>query len=591
MANEVKISALPTIAASALSDIFPTSQAGVTYGTTWTLALVLLEQYMLALSGGTMTGSINAGGFDLTNLPATPGTANSATSKAYVDTTALTGTSVYAATAANLTVTQAGAGIGATLTNAGAQATFSIDSVTPPVGVNVLIKNIGAGGTAANYGIYTVTNAGSNSTNWVLTRSTRFDTVVEINNTGLIIIDNGATLAGQAWYNSATIAVVDTTAFVFSRFGTSGTVTSIAQGSGATFSVTPITSSGTISANQQNSIIGGNFDTNPWQRGVTFTGAGNGNYTADRFAYLKSGAGVADFIKTADAPTVVQAGLLVTNCLAVNTTTADASISAGDVYAIKYIIEGYDWAQIAQRIFTLSFWVKSTKTGIFCVGFNNSGNNRQYVAEYTINTTNTWEFKTITVSASPSTGTWDYTNGVGLTCYFTIAAGSDYQTTANAWNTATGAFLATSNQVNGMDSNSNVFKLDLIKIETGSVATGWVVRNQQQELALCQRYYEKSYNQGIYAGATTTTGIADYGVPTSGVGVWPGSVYYSVTKRAGGATVTLYDGVGASGKCNRGGNGKSISVGDNGDHGFDWSCSDATVSAELYFSWTADAEL
>lgn len=140
--------------------------------------------------------------------------------KNYVDQTALNGTSVYAASAATLgTVTQSGAGVGATLTNAGVQATFALDGVNPPVGSNVLIKNTATGMAAANEGIYTVTDVGSGATNWVLTRASDYDTPTEINNTGLIVVVNGSSLAGTTWYNTSTIVTVDTTAFSYSQFG------------------------------------------------------------------------------------------------------------------------------------------------------------------------------------------------------------------------------------------------------------------------------------------------------------------------------------------------------------------------------------
>lgn len=337
-----------------------------------------------------------------------------------------------------------------------------------------------------------------------------------------------------------------------------GTVTSIAAGTGIAATPDPITTTGTIAVDgvladmsnnvvgpNKNLIIGGNFDTNPWQRGTTFTGVSNA-YTADRFGWVQSGAGVVNVLKTADAPTVADAGIFTQNCLHLDVTTADGSIGATDRYYFQYKIEGYDWAQIAQRVFTISFWVKSTKTGIFCIAFGNSGADKGYVAEYTVNTTDTWEKKTVTVTASPSAGTWLYTNGIGLYIYFTVAAGSNYQTTANAWNN--GFFLSTANQVNGMDSTSNNFKLQLIQVEAGSNATGFQVRSFEEELALCQRYYEKTFNQGTApATGVSAGGVILYSVAVAGASNRRETWTFATKKRTA-PNVTYYNPVSANNK-------------------------------------------
>lgn len=239
-----------------------------------------------------------------------------------------------------------------------------------------------------------------------------------------------------------------------------------------------------------NKIIGGDFSTNPWQRGTSFAAIASGAYSADRWTNGNTTAAVVTIEKTADAPTAAQAGYFTQHCLHVAVTTADPSIAAGDVFWVSQKVEGYNAAafgfgQSGTRYVTVSFWVKSTKTGIFCVALTNGAVDRSYVKEYTVNTTDAWEYKTLTFPVDTS-GTWLYDNGIGLVIYFVLANGSTRQTAADAW--AAGTFISTSNQVNAMDSTSNDFKLALIKLEPGSVATPFEWRSVGTELALCQRY-------------------------------------------------------------------------------------------------------
>lgn len=263
---------------------------------------------------------------------------------------------------------------------------------------------------------------------------------------------------------------------------------------GATNKIAYFTGAGQLALadlfSNRNAIINGDF--NIWQRGASFPSAAGGNFFADRWRYSKVGAMVHDISRSVDVPTVAQAGRLFNYSSLVDCTTVDTSIAATDHAVLLQYIEGYNFVPLAQKEFTISFWVKATKTGVYCVSVKNSGTDRTCVKEYTVNASDTWEYKTLTFPASPSAGTWNYTNGLGLRVQFVLVTGTTYQTTPDSWQT--GDFFATSNQVNACDNASNNFRITGVQIEKGSVATPFEQISIQKELELCQRYYEKSYN-------------------------------------------------------------------------------------------------
>lgn len=195
-----------------------------------------------------------------------------------------------------------------------------------------------------------------------------------------------------------------------------------------------------------------------------------------------------------------------TNSLKISVLTADTSVGSTDQVWYGQDIEGFNVADLGfgtsgASFITLSFWVYSNVTGTYCVTFKNSAENRGYTAEYTINASNTWEKKTITVPGD-TTGTWVTNNGTGLKIWFILMAGSSQQTTANTWNATSGS-IGTSNQVNFMSSLSNVFYLTGVQLEVGTVATPFERRLYGAELSLCQRYYQLIDN-GVGKAATTT---------------------------------------------------------------------------------------
>jgi hypothetical protein len=238
----------------------------------------------------------------------------------------------------------------------------------------------------------------------------------------------------------------------------------------------------------KNFILNGRF--NVQQDIQSIIGAVNGDYIGDVWYFGKAGTTATYNLGVGtpgSMPAVADAGELLINAGIVRCSGVDAAVAAGDYVFIKNDIEGYDWRNLAQRDLKLGFWAYSTKAGIFCVSLRNGVSNRSYVAEYTINAPNTWEFKETTIPASPAAGTWDYTNGVGCQVTWTLMAGTTYHTAAGAWQT--GNYLATSNQVNFSDNTNNYFYITGVKLSAETTYSSIEPEDYQQELARVRRYY------------------------------------------------------------------------------------------------------
>jgi hypothetical protein len=247
----------------------------------------------------------------------------------------------------------------------------------------------------------------------------------------------------------------------------------------------------------RNRIINGGMDIA--QRGTSFAAIASASYSMDRWVWGQSGAMVCTVSQSTDVPNNT-----FQSSYKVDVTTVDSSIAASDLANIQQRIEGYNVRDLIGTTFTLSFWVKSPKTGTHCIAFRSGGFDRSFVKEYTIISANSWEYKTLTVSGGLITaGTWSWINDLGLNVTFVLAAGTTFHTTADAWQT--GNFIATANQVNVMDNTANDFFITGVQLEPGAVATPFERRIFGQELALCQRYFEFG-NLSLFSGNVTSGG-------------------------------------------------------------------------------------
>lgn len=331
----------------------------------------------------------------------------------------------------------------------------------------------------------------------------------------------------------------------------------------------------------RNRIINGKMEIA--QRGTSFTATAG--YHLDRYWTHSINTAAYTTSQQTDAPVGFQSSLRIA------VTTADASIAASDLARIEQVIEGYNIADLVGRPFTLSFWVRSSKTGTHSVMLQNSANNYSYVTGYTISAANTWEFKTITVGVGlPSAGAWNYTNGGGLRVGFVLCCGSTYATaTLNTW--VAGEYMATTNQVNCLDTVGNIFAITGVQLEAGESATPFEHRLYGQELALCQRYFCKSYSYDIPpASSGNNKGNIYIGTGTAntspmGVGVKFPCVMRTVP------SIIAYDLVGAAGKCYRGANGSAATISDAGDSGFTWIAEAGANTSTVQGHYIAIAEL
>jgi hypothetical protein len=335
------------------------------------------------------------------------------------------------------------------------------------------------------------------------------------------------------------------------------------------------------------------------QRGTSFTSIADGTYSLDRWLYRKNGgsSAVHNISQITDVPTLAQSGYLFQNSINLALTSADTSIAAGEWVGLGQRIEGYNWSLLHQKPFYVNFWVKAVTPGIYCIALGNGGTDRSIAVEYTVNSSSTWEYKSVLIPASPSAGTWNLTNGFGVYLFWTLAAGSSYQSANSTWVTPGGGFysMATASQVNGVNTGATDFRLTGISITDQPAPFSTSARTRAQEISLCQRYYEKSYDIGTNPGVVTNSGANFYWTPLAMSNAPLGTIYFKTQKRTTSYSVGIYNNrTGASSSIDNASTVVAYSGGlyTGGEHGFIPAFTGtATTGQLLTHHWVADAEL
>ena len=278
-----------------------------------------------------------------------------------------------------------------------------------------------------------------------------------------------------------------------------------------------------LNSGRKNMIINGAMTINQrfGSNSYAVPNATGGSYTLDRWAVNEATGGAVNVNMDGDPgggnadKSPVQE---FTQAMQLACSNGDASMNNNENTHFFQNIEGYNiahlkWGTRYASPVTLSFWVRSNVPGIYCVGLENGATDRTCIKEYKIEPGFGWQKVELTFPGCTD-GTWTTNNGCGMRVRFCLASGNSYTQGVNgSW--VNSDELATPNQVNWMvDSNSRYF-ITGVQLEKGRTATEFEHRLHTEELALCMRYYQNSYDHAAGQFPSNSTADANAVIETS----------------------------------------------------------------------------
>lgn len=315
----------------------------------------------------------------------------------------------------------------------------------------------------------------------------------------------------------------------------------------------------------RNRLINPSFDF--WQRGTSFTDMGaTTTYTADRWSCYRFG--YAAGITVSQVTGLSQNG---NNRIALRLQRTSGNTSTAVLYATQSI-ETLLSRDLAGKSVTISFWARAG------ANYSSSGSALS-VAVNTGTGTDEAVRNTFTGSASP------ISTSVTLTTSFQRFSATG--TLSSTTNEIAVVFSFTPTGTAGAADNVDIMD---VQLEEGSIATAFEKRPIEQELALCQRFYQKSIPLSTSPGSSGTNNMCQFFIGANTTGWIYMPIIFPVTMR-GSPTVVAYDSTGASGKVEKGATGKTAAYADAREAGVNIGTQDATSANYLAFYYTAAAEL
>jgi len=263
------------------------------------------------------------------------------------------------------------------------------------------------------------------------------------------------------------------------------------------------------------------------QRGTSETSVTSSQYAdaPDRFKVAMTTAGTWTVSQSTTSPEGFS------NSYKFDCTAANGSLSSDSNIQLLQRIEGQNLQQLAKgtsgaKSVTVSFYVRTNKTGTYTLELFDRDNTRTFSKTYTVSSADTWEFKSVTFAGDTS-GALDNDNAVSLDVSWFLAAGTDFTsgTFSSGWASKTDANRVSSSQVNLADSTSNEWLITGVQLEVGEQATPFEHRSFGDELRRCQRYYFRTTGSSTGYGNLAT-------VSRIGNTLYRGVVEFPVTMRS-----------------------------------------------------------